>query len=198
MFIFRKIFAYVVNKWSYSWLKHSNKKVLVLEWDDRNDKLVFNVSNLWSTELFTVQLKISFQEVCKLYVDWDDVVNKMPPKWKSICEFLNLLQVIIDRRYYVHNVVFCEIGAFKNSFLNKVTGLMLVTLVKKRLWHKCFPVNFEKLLKITFFVEQLRWLDLKLFLKISVVGQSRKSHWCGLGLKIRNLKYHRGQSWCNT
>ena len=176
----------------------------MLEWDDRNDKLVLYVGNLWSTGLFTIQLKTLFQKICKLYAGWDDVLNKIPPKWKSICEYLNSLQVIIDRRYYVYNVVFCEIGAFKNLakftgkhlwqslFFNKVAGLMLVTLVKKRLWHKCFPVNFEKFLKITFFVEHLRWLDLKLFFKISVVGQSRKSHWCGLGLQIRNLKYHRG------
>ena len=34
--------------------------------------------------------------------------------------YLNSLQVIIDRRYYVYNVVFCEIGAFKN--LAKFTG----------------------------------------------------------------------------
>ena len=29
------------------------------------------------------------------------------------------------------------------------------TLVKKRLWHRCFPVNFEIFLKNTFFTEHL-------------------------------------------
>ena len=30
------------------------------------------------------------------------------------------------------------------SFLNKIAGLRSVTLLKKRLWQRCFPVNFKK------------------------------------------------------
>ena len=29
-------------------------------------------------------------------------------------------------------------------------------LLKKRLWHRCFPVSFVKFLGITFFVEHIR------------------------------------------
>ena len=32
-------------------------------------------------------------------------------------------------------------------FFNKVAGLMPATLLKKRLWHKCFPVNPAKFLR---------------------------------------------------
>ena len=32
------------------------------------------------------------------------------------------------------------------------------TLLKKRLWHRCFPVNFVKFLRTPFFMEHLRWL----------------------------------------
>ena len=35
-------------------------------------------------------------------------------------------------------------------FFNKVEGLRPVTLLKKRLWHRCFPVNFVNLLRTTF------------------------------------------------
>ena len=35
----------------------------------------------------------------------------------------------------------------KSLFLNKVTGLSSATLLKKRLWHKCFPENFAKLIR---------------------------------------------------
>ena len=35
-------------------------------------------------------------------------------------------------------------------FFNKVEGLRPATLLKKRLWHWCFPVNFAKFLRITF------------------------------------------------
>ena len=34
----------------------------------------------------------------------------------------------------------------------------LVKLLKKRLWHRCFPVNFAKSLRTPFFTEHLRWL----------------------------------------
>ena len=33
---------------------------------------------------------------------------------------------------------------------NKVAGLRPATLLKKRLWHRCFPVNFAKFLRISF------------------------------------------------
>ena len=32
------------------------------------------------------------------------------------------------------------------------------TLLKKRLWHRCFPVNFVKFLRTPFLTEHLRWL----------------------------------------
>ena len=35
-------------------------------------------------------------------------------------------------------------------FLNKVAGLGPATLFKKRLWHRCFPVNFAQFLRIPF------------------------------------------------
>ena len=38
---------------------------------------------------------------------------------------------------------------------NKVAGLSHVTLLKKRLWGRCFPVNFAKFLGTSFFIEHL-------------------------------------------
>ena len=35
-------------------------------------------------------------------------------------------------------------------FFNKVAGLRPATLLKKRHWHRCFPVNFVKLLRTIF------------------------------------------------
>ena len=37
-------------------------------------------------------------------------------------------------------------------------GLRSATLLKKRLWHRCFPVNFAKVLRTPFLTEQDRWL----------------------------------------
>ena len=39
----------------------------------------------------------------------------------------------------------------QSLFLNKVAGLRPATLLKKRLWHRCFPVYFFKISKNTFF-----------------------------------------------
>ena len=44
------------------------------------------------------------------------------------------------------------------SYFNKIAGLMPATLLKKRLWHRCFPVNFTKFLRTPFFTERLQWL----------------------------------------
>ena len=58
--------------------------------------------------------------------------------------------------------VFCRKGALRNFskftgkhlcqslYFNKVSGLRAETLLKKRLWHRCFPVNFAKFLRIPF------------------------------------------------
>ena len=47
------------------------------------------------------------------------------------------------------------------SFLIKLQA-WLATLFKKRLWHRCFPVNFVKFLRTPFFIEHLWWLLLRL------------------------------------
>ena len=41
-------------------------------------------------------------------------------------------------------------GKHQSLFLIKVQTLRPVTLFKKRLWQKCFPVNFAKFLRAPF------------------------------------------------
>ena len=40
----------------------------------------------------------------------------------------------------------------------RASGLRPATLLKKRLWHRCFPVNFVKFLRTPFLTEHLPWL----------------------------------------
>ena len=66
--------------------------------------------------------------------------------------------------------VFCKKGVLTNFvkytgkhlcqrlFFNKVSGLRPETLLKKSLWHRCFPVNFAKFLRTPFLTEHLQWL----------------------------------------
>ena len=39
---------------------------------------------------------------------------------------------------------------YASLFFNKVAGLRPVTLLKERVWHRCFPVNFAKFLEHLF------------------------------------------------
>ena len=47
------------------------------------------------------------------------------------------------------------------SIFYTFAGLQLATLLKKRLWHRCFLAKFAKFLKISIFIEHLWWLLLK-------------------------------------
>ena len=49
------------------------------------------------------------------------------------------------------------------SFFNNIAVLKSATLLKKRLWHRCFPMNFAKISKNIFFMEHLWWLLLNIF-----------------------------------
>ena len=76
--------------------------------------------------------------------------------------------------------MFCKICVLKNFvkftgkqlcqslLFNKVAGLRLVTLLKKRLW-QMFSCEFREIFRNTFFIEHLRWLLLnKTYKKMSV------------------------------
>ena len=49
----------------------------------------------------------------------------------------------------------------QSLYFNEVEALRPVTLLKKRLWHRCFLVNFAKFLRTPFLTEHLWWLLLR-------------------------------------
>ena len=51
----------------------------------------------------------------------------------------------------------------QSLYFNKVAGLRPATLLKKRLWHSCFPVNFAKFLRTPFLQNSSRRLLLNQF-----------------------------------
>ena len=51
---------------------------------------------------------------------------------------------------------------YQSLFFNKVAGLTLATLSKKRLWQRCFPVDFAKFVRTGFFIEHL-WTLVSVF-----------------------------------
>ena len=63
----------------------------------------------------------------------------------------------------------------------KGAGLRSATLLKKRLWYRCFPANFVKFLRTPFFTEHLRWLLLAICICQAVLlcqlpFKKRKNH----------------------
>ena len=52
----------------------------------------------------------------------------------------------------------------QSPFFNKVAGLRSATLLKKRLWHRSFPVKFVKFLKTNFLQNTSGQLHLQLIL----------------------------------
>ena len=69
--------------------------------------------------------------------------------------------IILGKFVNKHNQTL--IGLYRTSrpkvFCKK--GPRSATLLKRRLWHRCFPVNFAKFLRTSFFTEHLWWLLLK-------------------------------------
>ena len=54
----------------------------------------------------------------------------------------------------------CQKNATCITEAEEFTLLQPATLLKRRLWQKCFPVNFEKFQRILFLREHLQWLIL--------------------------------------
>ena len=50
--------------------------------------------------------------------------------------------------------------------------LKLATLLKNRLWHRCFPVNFPKFLRTPFLTEHCQWLLLIHYISTALLPAS--------------------------
>ena len=87
------------------------------------------------------------------------------------CEIFRVLflyeHIHIGRFSNLHQCTFKNFANFtgknlcQSIFFNKVADLRPVTLLKKRLWNRCFPMKFAKFLRTPFFKEHLCWLLLK-------------------------------------
>ena len=54
--------------------------------------------------------------------------------------------------------VFHKTDVSKHFRSSRPFRLRSATLLKMRLWHRCFPMNFVKFLRMPYFTEQFRWL----------------------------------------
>ena len=49
-----------------------------------------------------------------------------------------------------------QVNTCVSLFFDKVAGLRPANLLRKRLWHRCFPMNFVKFLRTSFVIEHIR------------------------------------------
>ena len=61
------------------------------------------------------------------------------------------------------------------------------TLFKKRLWQRCYPVNFVKFLRTPFFIEHLWWLLL--------YRGKRVNHWNEYFFRKHNREFRSKEGW---
>ena len=88
---------------------------------------------------------------------------------KTTCNCGTCFYLRTDRILQLHTEAVtqrCSVKKIFLKFLNTCARVSFLielqarpaTLLKKRLWRRYFPVNFEKFLSIPFFIEHLRWL----------------------------------------
>ena len=103
--------------------------------------MLFTKGNLFDLKVFSLN-GISTEHVSSKLSYFIQTVRKYPEAatrgvlWKKV--FLEILQNLQENT--------CA----RVSFFTKVAGLRAVNLLKKRLRHRCFPVNFAKLLRTPF------------------------------------------------
>ena len=93
--------------------------------------------------------------------------------------FLKEIEAVVQRCFV--KKVFLEISQNSQEntcaslFLTKLQAL-LATLLKKRLWHRCFSVNFAKFLRTPFFIEHL-WRLLREKNNVKVISCDFVNYW---------------------
>ena len=90
------------------------------------------------------------------------ILKKKILGWKD--EILTIRTITYSKSTHILiiNNKFCRFkkGILRNftKFAGRHLCLSLFLILKKRLWRKCFPVNFFESLRTSFFIELLRWL----------------------------------------
>ena len=81
---------------------------------------------------------------------------------KNIAKILNTLFSNTETNLNIHDYQLHVISRSSRPELFYKKGVLVLEVslheacnLKKRLWHRCFPVNFLKFLRTTFFIEQL-------------------------------------------
>ena len=70
----------------------------------------------------------------------------------------SLPEVFYKNGVYRNFAKFTGKNLCQSLIFNKVAGIRPATLLKKRPWHRFYPVNFAKFLRTPYFTKYFRWL----------------------------------------
>ena len=132
------------------------------------------VSVEWVITIYVI-FKVNFQFLKPIVSDSCCSKHQLPIR----CRFplRDLLQISplmksSHQRCYMKKGVLRNFTKFKGKhlcqslFFDKLAGLRPATLLKKKLWHRCFPVNFAKFLRTPFLQNTSGRLLLNLLLSL--------------------------------
>ena len=97
-------------------------------------------------------------------------VAEFQPADTVINYFSGAFQAFYTRTRRNHSKAFIYLESLRIISEGAEVGLSPATLLKRSLWHSCFPVNFVKFLNAPFFTEHLCWLILKRLIRNEVAA----------------------------
>ena len=107
----------------------------------------------------------------------ESIITFESPQILHLMSHFSFSHISVNNRSSSRPEVFCKKGILRNFakftgkhlcrnlFFNIVAGLRPATLLKMRLWHRCFPMNFAIFLRTPFLTEHLRWLLLEQYME---------------------------------
>ena len=107
----------------------------------------------------------------------ESIITFESPQILHLMSHFSFSHISVNNRSSSRPEVFCKKGILRNFakftgkhlcqslFFNLVTGVRPATLLKVRLWHRCFPMTFAIFLRIPFLTEHLRWLLLEQYME---------------------------------
>ena len=141
--------------WYNKHILFHNKPIYRTSFSDKNVNFINNLlgclGNFKSWNVLTTGFKLGDS----LYFSWMQLINAIPRSSR--------VEVFCKQSVLRNFASFIGKHLCQSLFFNKVAARRPTTLLKKRLWHRCFPVNFVKFLRTPFFIEHLWWLLLNTF-----------------------------------